>query len=80
MALNFDHDLDEIVRIGNRDVTLRTAIKEHREAQGALRGRLIAPPMWHREHGKVPPHFELDHMDELAKSIPIEDLNASNDE
>jgi hypothetical protein len=80
MALNFDYDLDEIVRIGDREMPLRTALREHRKAQKALRWQFVGPPKWHRERGKVPPHFELDHMDELAKSMPVEDLNASNDE
>jgi hypothetical protein len=80
MAVNFDFDLDEIIRFGNRDISLRRALREYIETKKQFRGGVVGPPMWLRDRGKKPSSFDADHMDALAGSIAPEDLNASNDE
>jgi hypothetical protein len=80
MAVNFDFDLDEIIRFGNRDISLRRALREYIETKKRFTGGVVGPPMWLRDRGKKPGSFDADHMDALAGSIADEDLNASNDE
>jgi hypothetical protein len=38
MAVDFDFELDEIVRFGNRDISLRRALREHIETKKQLMG------------------------------------------
>jgi hypothetical protein len=67
MKPDFDYDLDEIVHIRRRSITLRTAVMEHIEKLN--RGRqpnILTPPAWFRAPGKNPPYFEAVHMEALA--------------
>ncbi len=71
MAINFDYDLGETVRIGTRDTTLRKAVIEYIEAQKNIRsGHIMLPLMWHRDKGKRPGAFEVQHVEALAQ-LPI---------
>ncbi|MFZ0210526.1 MAG: hypothetical protein WAL59_31225 [Roseiarcus sp.] len=74
IAVDFDFDLDEIVRFGNRDVSLRRALREYIETKKQLMGGVIGPPMWLRDWGKKPSSFNASHMDALGGSIAAEDL------
>jgi hypothetical protein len=80
MSLGFDYDLDEIVNFDNKNISLRTAIREYKDAKKKSAGRVMLSPMWFRDQGKEPGSFDASDMDALAASIPAEDLNANNDE
>jgi hypothetical protein len=69
MAVDFYFDLDEIVRFGNSDISLRRALREYIETKKRITGGVIAPPMWLRDQGKKPGSFDAGHMDALAASI-----------
>ena len=65
--INFDYDLDEIVHIGRRSITLRSAVMEHIEKLKLGRPpSILMPPAWFRAPGKNPPYFEAVHMKVLA--------------
>lgn len=71
MALDFDYDLGETVRIGTRDTTLRAAVIEYIETQKNIRsGHVMLPLMWHRNKGARPGAFEVQHIEALAQ-LPI---------
>jgi hypothetical protein len=44
MAVDFDFDFDEIFRFGNRDISLRRAVREYIETKKQITGGVIAPP------------------------------------
>jgi hypothetical protein len=71
MAIEFDYDLQEPVRIGQRDISLRRAVLEYVEAKKNLpAGHVMLPPMWHRDQGKRPSAFEIEHIEALAQ-LPV---------
>jgi hypothetical protein len=68
MEPDFDYDLDEIVHIGCRSISLRTAVIEHIEKlKGDRQPSILMPPAWFRAPGKNPAYFEAVHMEALAK-------------
>jgi hypothetical protein len=72
MAINFDYDLGETVRIGGRDIILRKAVAEYIELTKSLPPRQLKLPEWVRAQGKKPRIFEANHMEQLA-ALPIFD-------
>jgi hypothetical protein len=78
MAIDFEYDLDEIVNFDGRNISLRKAIRDHAETRKLAAGTPL-PPMWFRDAGKQPGSFEVHHMDALADTIPLDELNAEND-
>jgi len=80
MAVDFDYELDENVRIGGREMPLRKALLEYMRDAAQFDQSESAPPEWERAPGKQPSALRPDHMRAIAQTIPVEDLNASNDE
>jgi len=80
MAVDFDYELDENVRIGGREMPLRKALLEYMRDAAAFDQSENAPREWERTPGKQPGSLGADHMRAIAQSIPLDDLNASNDE
>jgi hypothetical protein len=65
VVIDFDHDLDEMVNSGQRDVSLRTAVVEYIQARRTSAGASIASLFWTRHNGKG--HFETEHIEALSR-------------
>ena len=76
----FEFDLDETVRFGKHDISLRTALREYIAVKKLFARDMMLPQTWFRDHGKKPGSFVSKHMDELAAEVHAGDLNASNEE
>jgi hypothetical protein len=70
MAISFDYDLGETVRIDGRDMLLRKAVAEYIEFAKSPRSRRSKVPEWVRAEGKKPRVLEVIPMDQLA-ALPI---------
>jgi hypothetical protein len=66
MAINFEYDLGEVVRLGQNKMPLRTAVRQYIDSPKAL----PIAPRWYRTQGKKPITFESNHMEQLA-ALPI---------
>jgi hypothetical protein len=67
MAIDFDYDLDETVSSGTQHFSLRTAVRQYIEARKRAPAGHVLAPMWNRDGGKVPSHFEASHLTALAQ-------------
>jgi hypothetical protein len=70
MAINFEYDLGETVRIGGRDVILRKAVADYIGFAKSPSPHQSKPQEWVRVQGKKPRILEADHMEQLA-ALPI---------
>jgi hypothetical protein len=71
-----DFDPTEIVNFsGHGKKTLLTALWE--VMNRAREGRQMA--ILHRDAGKIPAFVEINHIEEMARTIPAEHLSAAND-
>jgi hypothetical protein len=73
MDIDFDYDLDEIVLIDQRYMSLRAAVLEYvQRAKTGHPASQLRFPTWFRDRGKKPGLFETRHIEALAR-LPVFD-------
>jgi hypothetical protein len=73
MEIDFDYDVNETVLIGEHYMSLRSAVLEHIERVKKGRPESLRHTIWLRDRGKEPSHFDLQHIEALAK-LPAFDV------
>jgi hypothetical protein len=67
MEIDFDYDLNETVLIGGHYMSLRSAVLDQIERVNKGHPGSLRHTIWLRDRGKEPSHFEMQHIEALAK-------------